>query len=99
MDSEYRIHSFIHYMNLYSASSRLLIRSAPDSSTAKRISFHSFIHSGYLYSAPSRNPLRGAPSPATVKEKCLKKLRNLSKHVGPSLQSRNDVITCTVNLF
>jgi len=27
------IHSFIHYMDLYSASSRLLLRSAPDSST------------------------------------------------------------------
>ena len=31
--------SFIHYMDLYSASSRLLLRSAPDSSTAKRSSF------------------------------------------------------------
>jgi len=27
--------SFIHYVDLYSASSRLLLRSAPDSSTAK----------------------------------------------------------------
>src|SRR6218665_3440160 len=35
----YPIHSFIHYMDLYSASSRLLLRSAPDSSTAKRNSF------------------------------------------------------------
>jgi len=29
----------MHYMNLYSASSRLLLRSAPDSSTAKKSSF------------------------------------------------------------
>src|SRR6218665_3164276 len=32
------IHSFIHYMDLYSTSSRLLLRSAPDSSTAKKSS-------------------------------------------------------------
>src|SRR6218665_1936826 len=31
--------SFNHYMNLYSASSRLLLRSTPDSSTAKKSSF------------------------------------------------------------
>src|SRR6218665_1146506 len=33
------IHSFIHYGNLYSASSRLLLRSAPDPCTAKVNSF------------------------------------------------------------
>src|SRR6218665_1672729 len=33
------IHSFIHYRDLYSASSRLLIRSAPDPCTAKKKSF------------------------------------------------------------
>ena len=33
------IHSFIHYGNLYSASSRLLLRSAPDPYTAKENSF------------------------------------------------------------
>src|SRR6218665_1924710 len=31
--------TFIHYVDLYSASSRLLIRSAPDSSMAKKSSF------------------------------------------------------------
>ena len=35
----YVSHSFIHYMDLYSASSRLLLRSAPDFSTAKKSSF------------------------------------------------------------
>src|SRR6218665_548839 len=34
------IHSYIHYMNLYNASSRLLLRSAPDSSTAEKISYN-----------------------------------------------------------
>src|SRR6218665_1086504 len=33
------IHSFIHYGDLYSASSRLLLRSAPDPCTAKKKSF------------------------------------------------------------
>src|SRR6218665_412437 len=33
------IHSFIHYWNLYSASSSLLLRSAPDPCTAKKKSF------------------------------------------------------------
>ena len=37
MNSEY-IHSFIHTEHLYSASSRELLRGAPDSSTAKKIS-------------------------------------------------------------
>ena len=31
-----QIHSFIHYEDLYSASSRLLLRSAPDPCTAKK---------------------------------------------------------------
>src|SRR6218665_3454696 len=34
-----RIHSFIHYGDLYSAPSRLLLRSAPDPCTAKKKSF------------------------------------------------------------
>jgi len=34
-----QLHSFIHYVNLYSASSRVLLRSAPDSSMAKKSSF------------------------------------------------------------
>src|SRR6218665_471058 len=33
------IHSFIHYGDLYSASSRLLLRNAPDPCTAKKNSF------------------------------------------------------------
>src|SRR6218665_1420894 len=33
------IHSFIHYGDLYSAPSRLLLRSAPDPCTAKKKSF------------------------------------------------------------
>src|SRR6218665_1606183 len=33
------IHSFIHYGDLYSASSRLILRSAPDPCTAKKKSF------------------------------------------------------------
>ena len=33
------IHLFIHYEDLYSASSRLLLRSAPDPYTAKKKSF------------------------------------------------------------
>src|SRR6218665_3007671 len=33
------IHSFIHYEDLYSAPSRLLLRSAPDPCTAKKKSF------------------------------------------------------------
>src|SRR6218665_2449389 len=33
------IHSFIHYGDLYSTSSRLLLRSAPDPCTAKKKSF------------------------------------------------------------
>ena len=33
------IHSFIHFQDLYSASSRLLLRSAPDPCTAKKNSF------------------------------------------------------------
>src|SRR6218665_191655 len=33
------IHSFIHYRDLYSASSRLLLRSAPNPCTAKKKSF------------------------------------------------------------
>ena len=33
------IHSFIHYMNVYSASSKLLHRSSPDFSTVKKSSF------------------------------------------------------------
>src|SRR6218665_2475782 len=33
------IHSFIHYGDLYSACSRLLLRSAPNPSTAKKNSF------------------------------------------------------------
>ena len=36
------IHSFIHYGDLYSAPSRLLLRSAPDPCTAKKKSFESF---------------------------------------------------------
>src|SRR6218665_573376 len=40
------LHSFIHYMNLYSASSRLLLRSAPDSSTAKKSSFKARVNRG-----------------------------------------------------
>src|SRR6218665_2191146 len=35
----HRIHSFIHYRDLYSAPSRLLLRSAPDPCTAKKKSF------------------------------------------------------------
>src|SRR6218665_2376342 len=35
----YTIHSFIHYGDLYSAPSRLLLRSAPDPCTAKKKSF------------------------------------------------------------
>src|SRR6218665_3055517 len=34
-----RVHSFIHYEDLYSAPSRLLLRSAPDPCTAKEKSF------------------------------------------------------------
>src|SRR6218665_2315840 len=34
-----QIHSFIHYGDLYSAPSRLLLRSAPDPCTAKKKSF------------------------------------------------------------
>ena len=33
------MHSFIHYEDLYIASSRLLLRSAPDPCTAKKKSF------------------------------------------------------------
>src|SRR6218665_3637006 len=60
------IHSFIHYVDLYSASSRLLLRSAPDYSMAKknslkaRVECDSFIHTEHLYSASSRELLRGA---------------------------------------
>src|SRR6218665_1236605 len=35
----YGIHSFIHYGDLYSALSRILLRSAPDPCTAKKKSF------------------------------------------------------------
>src|SRR6218665_3189027 len=35
----FSIHSFIHYGDLYSAPSRLLLRSAPDPCTAKEKSF------------------------------------------------------------
>src|SRR6218665_1721663 len=37
------IHSFIHYVDLYSASSRLLLRSAPDFRKAKKRSFRARI--------------------------------------------------------
>src|SRR6218665_2744823 len=36
------IPSFIHYVDLYSAFSRFLLRSAPDSSTAKESSFEGY---------------------------------------------------------
>src|SRR6218665_1200498 len=42
---------FIHYVNLYSASSRLLLRSAPESSMAKKSSFKArvqFIHFSFI---------------------------------------------------
>src|SRR6218665_1824712 len=35
-DVTHCLHSFIHYEDLYSASSRLLLRSAPDPCTAKK---------------------------------------------------------------
>src|SRR6218665_3885441 len=37
--SQAQIHSFIHYGDLYSAPSRLLLRSAPDPCTTKKKSF------------------------------------------------------------
>src|SRR6218665_946501 len=37
----YGVHSFIHYGDLYSAPSKLLLRSAPDLCTAKKKSFES----------------------------------------------------------
>src|SRR6218665_2179426 len=39
------IHSFIHTEHLYSASSRELLRGAPDSSTAKKSSIWNYIYS------------------------------------------------------
>ena len=52
------IHSFIHYGDLYSAPSRLLLRSAPDPCTAKKKSFETRVecvrsHAQSLYPSSS----------------------------------------------
>src|SRR6218665_991007 len=43
--SHITLHSFIHYGDLYSAPSRLLLRSAPDPCTAKKKSFEARVES------------------------------------------------------
>ena len=55
------IHSFIHYMNLYSTSSMLLLRSAPDSSTAKKSSFKARVECIRDCSLGSNRSANGSP--------------------------------------
>jgi len=50
------IHSFIHYEDLYSASSRLLLRSAPDPCMAKKKSFEARV--GCVSKNPGEQSLR-----------------------------------------
>src|SRR6218665_1041202 len=87
------IHSFIHYGDLYNASSRLILRSAPDPCTAKRSSFQDDMNYdiciredfGTDLSWATKNFTNVCPSDGLIHSKYYQALVSLARYISLSL--------------